>query len=88
MDVSSHKVVIYLFFFRSVGISTAAFVLAILEGSTKPGVWFPEEPEGIAVESREVLLQRASEGTINFILNKAPWMVETNPKELGFGIYS
>ncbi|KAJ8543827.1 hypothetical protein K7X08_025445 [Anisodus acutangulus] len=28
---------------RSVGIFTAAFVLAILEGSTKPGVWFPEE---------------------------------------------
>ncbi|PHU03203.1 hypothetical protein BC332_28454 [Capsicum chinense] len=73
---------------RSVGISTAAFVLAILEGSTKPGVWFPEEPEGIAVEAREVLLQRASQGTINFIINKAPWMVETNPKELGFGIYS
>lgn len=29
--------------FRSVGISTAAFALAILEGSTQPGVWFPEE---------------------------------------------
>lgn len=29
--------------FRSVGNSTAAFALAILEGSTKPGVWFPEE---------------------------------------------
>ncbi|KAG8388970.1 hypothetical protein BUALT_Bualt02G0180600 [Buddleja alternifolia] len=28
---------------ESVGISTAAFALAILEGSTKPGVWFPEE---------------------------------------------
>nr|GMD71457.1 uncharacterized protein LOC109154522 [Ipomoea batatas] len=28
---------------KSVGNSTAAFVLAILEGSTKPGVWFPEE---------------------------------------------
>jgi len=30
-------------FFRSVGTSTAAFALAILEGSTQPGVWFPEE---------------------------------------------
>jgi hypothetical protein len=29
--------------FRSVGTSTAAFALAILEGSTRPGVWFPEE---------------------------------------------
>ncbi|KAF6152914.1 hypothetical protein GIB67_039621, partial [Kingdonia uniflora] len=27
----------------SVGTSTAAFVLAVLEGSTNPGVWFPEE---------------------------------------------
>jgi len=30
-------------FFRSVGVSTAAFALAVLEGSTQPGVWFPEE---------------------------------------------
>jgi len=28
---------------RSAGISTAAFAMAILEGSTQPGVWFPEE---------------------------------------------
>lgn len=28
---------------RSVGNATAAFVLAVLEGSTQPGVWFPEE---------------------------------------------
>lgn len=69
------------------GFSTAAFVLAILEGSTRPGVWFPEEPEGIAVEARETLLNRAARGTINFVMNKAPWMVETDPKELGFGIY-
>ncbi|EEF48935.1 uncharacterized protein LOC8274331 [Ricinus communis] len=71
----------------SVGNATAAFVLAILEGSTKPGVWFPEEPEGIATEAREVLLQRAAEGTINFVMNKPPWMVETEPKEVGLGIY-
>lgn len=31
------------FYFRSVGTATAAFALAILEGSTQPGVWFPEE---------------------------------------------
>lgn len=71
----------------SVGVSTAAFALAILEGSTQPGVWFPEEPEGIAVEAREVLLQRASQGTINFVMNKAPWMVEKDPKLLILGIY-
>ncbi|KAL0435360.1 UNVERIFIED_CONTAM: hypothetical protein Sradi_0243900 [Sesamum radiatum] len=73
---------------ESVGMSTAAFALAILEGSTQPGVWFPEEPEGIAIEARETLLSRAAQGTINFIMNKAPWMVETDPKEIGFGIYS
>lgn len=72
---------------QSVGISTAAFALAILEGNTQPGVWFPEEPEGIAVDARETLLQRASKGTLNFIINKPPWMVESNPKEVGLGIY-
>ncbi|XP_047159019.1 uncharacterized protein LOC124829535 [Vigna umbellata] len=71
----------------SVGISTAAFALAILEGSAQPGVWFPEEPQGIPIEAREVLLERASQGTFNFVMNRSPWMVETNPKELGLGIY-
>ncbi|KAI3687797.1 hypothetical protein L1987_81500 [Smallanthus sonchifolius] len=71
----------------SVGYSTAAFALAVLEGSTQPGVWFPEEPEGIAIETRELLLKRAAQGTINFVMHKAPWMVETNPKEVGLGIY-
>ncbi|KAJ6905155.1 hypothetical protein NC652_023029 [Populus alba x Populus x berolinensis] len=73
--------------FSSVGNATAALALAILDGSTQPGVWFPEEPEGIAIEARELLLNRATEGTINFIMNKPPWMVETDPKELGLGIY-
>ncbi|XP_051141894.1 uncharacterized protein LOC127258886 [Andrographis paniculata] len=72
---------------ESVGNATAAFVLAMLEGSTQPGVWFPEEPEGIAIEAREALLSRSAQGTTNFIMNKAPWMVETDPKEVGFGIY-
>ncbi|XP_076937977.1 uncharacterized protein LOC143607486 [Bidens hawaiensis] len=71
----------------SVGYSTAAFALAVLEGNTQPGVWFPEEPEGIAIEARELLLKRAAQGTINFVMHKAPWMVETNPKEVGLGIY-
>ncbi|KAL6976610.1 hypothetical protein U1Q18_025397, partial [Sarracenia purpurea var. burkii] len=71
----------------SVGSATAAFAIAILEGSTQPGVWFPEEPEGIAIEAREALLKRAAQGTINFVMNKPPWMVETDPKEVGLGIY-
>uniref|UniRef100_A0ACD5Y4K7 Uncharacterized protein n=1 Tax=Avena sativa TaxID=4498 RepID=A0ACD5Y4K7_AVESA len=53
----------------SVGYGTAAFALAILEGSTKPGVWFPEEPEGLAIEARKLLLQRASRGVVNFSMN-------------------
>ncbi|KAI0512269.1 hypothetical protein KFK09_012908 [Dendrobium nobile] len=71
----------------SVGNATAAFAMALLEGGTQPGVWFPEQPEGIAVEAREKLLERATEGTSNFVMNKQPWMVETNPKEVGLGIY-
>lgn len=71
----------------SVGNSTAAFAMALLEGGTQPGVWFPEQPEGVAVESRGKLLERAAQGTINFVLNQIPWMVETNPKEIGLGIY-
>ncbi|XP_008786887.2 uncharacterized protein LOC103705067 isoform X2 [Phoenix dactylifera] len=71
----------------SVGYATAAFVLSVLEGSTQHGVWFPEEPEGIAIEARKILLERAAHGTINFVMNKPPWMVETDPKEIGLGIY-
>ncbi|CAA6662148.1 unnamed protein product [Spirodela intermedia] len=81
----------------SVGVSTAAFALSVLEGNSQPGVWFPERygfsctgcptQRGIPIEAREVLLRRASQGTINFMMNKPPWMVETDPKELGLGIY-
>ncbi|GAB4856008.1 hypothetical protein Ancab_024647 [Ancistrocladus abbreviatus] len=71
----------------SVGTAIAAFAQAVLEGSTQPGVWFPEEPQGIAVEAREILLNRAAEGAFNFVMNKPPWMVETDPKEIGLGIY-
>ncbi|XP_015952745.1 uncharacterized protein LOC107477273 [Arachis duranensis] len=80
------------------GIATAAFALAILEGSTEPGVWFPDEVciiaftvfsffFGVAIEAREVLLKRASQGTFNFVMNRSPWTIETNPKEHGLGIY-
>ncbi|KAG0528651.1 hypothetical protein BDA96_05G029900 [Sorghum bicolor] len=71
----------------SVGYATAAFALAVLEGNTQPGVWFPEEPEGIPMEARKLLLERASQGTSTFVMNKPSWMVETDPKEVGLGIY-
>ncbi|KAL3653334.1 hypothetical protein CASFOL_003015 [Castilleja foliolosa] len=51
---------------EATGTATAAFVLAVLEGSTKPGVWYPEQPEGIAIEARETLLRRASQGAMDF----------------------
>ncbi|KAL3653335.1 hypothetical protein CASFOL_003016 [Castilleja foliolosa] len=51
---------------EAAGTATAAFVLAVLEGSTMPGVWYPEEPEGIAIEARETLLRRASQGAMDF----------------------
>uniref|UniRef100_A0A0E0F9C6 Saccharopine dehydrogenase NADP binding domain-containing protein n=1 Tax=Oryza meridionalis TaxID=40149 RepID=A0A0E0F9C6_9ORYZ len=74
LDCSNGKNTIGLFSHRklsvSVGYATAAFVLAVLEGSTQPGVWFPEEPEGVAIESRKLLLERASQGTTIFVMNK------------------
>ncbi|GBG69168.1 hypothetical protein CBR_g3868 [Chara braunii] len=72
---------------RAVGVATSAFARAVLEGYTKPGVWFPEEEDGIPVEHRQELLQRGSEGTSNFVMNRSPWAVETPPREVGFGIY-
>uniref|UniRef100_A0A0E0MJF8 Saccharopine dehydrogenase NADP binding domain-containing protein n=1 Tax=Oryza punctata TaxID=4537 RepID=A0A0E0MJF8_ORYPU len=91
LDCSNGKNTIGLFSHRklsvSVGYAIAAFALAVLEDSTQPGVWFPEEPEGIAIESRKVLLERASQGTTNFVMNKPSWMIETDPKEVGLGIY-
>ncbi|XP_037440340.1 uncharacterized protein LOC119308335 isoform X1 [Triticum dicoccoides] len=60
----------------SVGYAAAAFALAVLEGSTKPGVWFPEEPEGIAIDARKLLLRRASRGVTNFTMNKNSGMIE------------
>uniref|UniRef100_A0A0E0BNP5 Uncharacterized protein n=1 Tax=Oryza glumipatula TaxID=40148 RepID=A0A0E0BNP5_9ORYZ len=46
-----------------------------------------EMPEGVAIESRKVLLERASQGTTIFVMNKPSWMIETDPKEVGLGIY-
>ncbi|CAO2143213.1 unnamed protein product [Urochloa humidicola] len=60
----------------SVGYAATAFVLAILEGNTQPGVWFPEEPQGIATKARKLLLERATQGATNFVMNKTSWMVE------------
>ncbi|KAF8656721.1 hypothetical protein HU200_060512 [Digitaria exilis] len=55
---------------KSVGYAATAFVMAILEGNTQPGVWFPEEPEGIETKARKLLLKRATQGATNFMMNK------------------
>ena len=57
----------------------------MLRGETKPGVWYPEE-EG-AIADRDALFALASEGCDNFVLNKAAWMLESKPINLGFGMY-
>jgi len=68
-----------------VGTCTAAFALAMLRGECAPGVWYPEEKE--AISDRKALFDMAKEGTSLFLLNQAPWMVESKPVNLGFGLY-
>lgn len=68
-----------------VGTCTAAFALAMLRGECAPGVWYPEEKE--AISDRKALFEMAKEGTSLFLLNQAPWMVESKPVNLGFGLY-
>eukprot|EP00873_Tetraselmis_striata_P024375 jgi/Tetstr1/444639/TSEL_032487.t1 len=70
---------------ESVGLSTAAFANAMLNGETEPGVWFPEEPQ--AVKARMQLLELASRGCFRFGLNKAFWEIEGDPIQLGMGMY-
>lgn len=57
----------------------------MLEGETQPGVWFPEERG--AVCDRVQFLKRARRGCQRFDINKPTWSLESNPKQLGFGIY-
>jgi saccharopine dehydrogenase-like NADP-dependent oxidoreductase len=68
-----------------VGTCTAAFAVTMLKGECAPGVWYPEEKEAVA--DRQALFDLAKEGTSVFLLNQAPWMVESKPINLGFGLY-
>eukprot|EP00850_Spirogloea_muscicola_P023939 SM000409S15240 [mRNA] locus=s409:30605:33042:- [translate_table: standard] len=72
---------------KCVGRCVAAFAQVLLEGGTQPGVWFPEEEGAVAAEARGELLERSAEGAINFVMNRPPWMIETPPRHLGFGLY-
>lgn len=51
----------------------------------QPGVWFPEERG--ALSDRRALLGMASEGCTRFLLNRTPWQLETDPIQLGMGLY-
>lgn len=70
---------------RAVGTATAAFARCMLAGQTQPGVWYPEEPE--ALSDRRALLALASDGCTRFLLNRTPWQLETDPVQLGMGLY-
>ena len=63
----------------------AAFVDTMLQGGTKPGVWFPEEPG--AVNDRMRLLEQSAQGCIRFELNQPPWRIESDAKQMGMGFY-
>ena len=66
-------------------VCTAAFARAMLSGNCQPGVWFPEQPE--AIPDRMALLTESSKGCIRFDVNKSPFQVESDAKQLGMGIY-
>lgn len=70
---------------EAVGDATAAFCAAMLRGETDPGVWYPEEAG--AVKDRARLLEAAAVGCDNYEMNKAAWMLESKPINLGFGMY-
>jgi hypothetical protein len=77
---------------ETVGSSTAAFAEALLEGSTAPGVWYPEEKGALASGvARLRVLHRSAQGyskpCFRFELNKASWQIESDPKFLGMGLY-
>eukprot|EP00873_Tetraselmis_striata_P024029 jgi/Tetstr1/444293/TSEL_032184.t1 len=81
---------------ESVGLSTAAFANAMLNGETEPGVWFPEEPQAVKVGAAAPprpfaaaieLLELASRGCFRFGLNKAFWEIEGDPIQLGMVMY-
>lgn len=69
----------------AVGTCTAAFARCMLAGHTQPGVWFPEERG--ALSSRLALLTMAADGSSRFLLNRTPWQLETDPVQLGMGLY-
>jgi len=72
---------------ESVGHCTAALALEMARGGTDAGVWFPEEEGAVKPDRRRPVLREAAKGCSRVLLNKAPWMIEQDPKWLGMGMY-
>lgn len=53
--------------------------------SAQPGVWFPEERG--ALSDRRALLAAASDGCSRFLINRTPWQLDSDPIQLGMGLY-
>lgn len=70
---------------EAMGNSVAAFAHAMLQGQTKPGVWYPEEPEALA--DRPAFMEYAAKGCSRFELNRGLWALESPVKQIGGLIY-
>jgi hypothetical protein len=81
----------------AVGHAVAAFVDLLADGGAPAGVWYPEE-EGLwsgverasgegAEAARARLIQRAARGSFRLELNKPPWALESEVRQLGGLIY-
>lgn len=81
----------------AVGHAVAAFVDLLADGGAPAGVWFPEEEglwkgvEAVGGEGAEAvrarLIQRAARGSFRLELNKPPWALESEVRQLGGLIY-
>ena len=69
-----------------VGTSVSAFALAMLFDSKNDdaaGVYYPEEAKFVDTDR---LLERCSKGCSTFEISQAPWKLESQPINIGFGI--
>ncbi|EFJ44432.1 hypothetical protein VOLCADRAFT_95342 [Volvox carteri f. nagariensis] len=82
---NSSGIFVHKYLSQSMGYSTAAFAQSVLQGKTKPGVWYPEEPE--ALQDRRQFLQLAATGCSRFDLNRSAWALESEIKQIGGLIY-
>lgn len=76
---------VHKFLSTAVGTCIAAFARCMLAGDTQPGVWFPEE-QG-ALRDRRALLGAACEGATRMSINRSQWQLESEPVQLGMGLY-